>query len=69
MEQDSIFSFEVTKNLKFYSYLLIEHENSVDGISANPSNSNEFVTGSHDKTIKVWDAAAGKSKLTLTGHS
>ena len=46
----------------------IEHENSVDCISANPKNENEFVTGSHDKTLKLWDLAAGKSKLTLTGH-
>eukprot|EP01108_Squamamoeba_japonica_P002757 TRINITY_DN2347_c0_g1_i1.p4 TRINITY_DN2347_c0_g1~~TRINITY_DN2347_c0_g1_i1.p4 ORF type:complete len:320 (-),score=128.88 TRINITY_DN2347_c0_g1_i1:14-973(-) len=31
--------------------------------------SNEwFVTGSADRTIKVWDLASGKLKLTLTGH-
>lgn len=31
--------------------------------------SNEwFVTGSADRTIKVWDSASGKLKLTLTGH-
>ncbi len=31
--------------------------------------SNEwFVTGSADRTIKVWDLASGQLKLTLTGH-
>nr|XP_061789606.1 pleiotropic regulator 1-like [Nerophis lumbriciformis] len=27
-----------------------------------------FVTGSADRTIKIWDLASGKLKLTLTGH-
>ncbi len=31
--------------------------------------SNEwFVTGSADRTIRVWDLASGQLKLTLTGH-
>lgn len=31
--------------------------------------SNEwFVTGSNDRTIKIWDLASGVLKLTLTGH-
>ena len=31
--------------------------------------SNEwFVTGSADRTIKIWDLATGQLKLTLTGH-
>jgi len=31
--------------------------------------SNEwFVTGSADRTIKIWDLASGQLKLTLTGH-
>jgi len=28
-----------------------------------------LVSGSSDKTIKVWDLAAGKETLTLRGHS
>ena len=27
-----------------------------------------FVTGSSDRTIKIWDLASGKLKLSLTGH-
>ena len=31
--------------------------------------SNEwFVTGSADRTIKIWDLASGQLRLTLTGH-
>jgi sterol desaturase/sphingolipid hydroxylase (fatty acid hydroxylase superfamily)/DNA-binding beta-propeller fold protein YncE len=28
-----------------------------------------IVSGSADRTVKVWDAATGKEKLTLTGHT
>ena len=27
-----------------------------------------FVTGSADRTMKIWDLATGQLKLTLTGH-
>ena len=27
------------------------------------------VSGSHDKTVKVWDAATGECVATLEGHS
>ena len=47
---------------------LIEHVNSVDCICVNPKNANEFATGSHDKTIKLWDVNKDKSVRTLTGH-
>ena len=35
----------------------------------NPKNKNEFVSGSHDKSIKVWDAAKLKCIQTLLGHT
>jgi len=30
---------------------------------------NEFASGSHDKTIKVWDASTQKCLKTLRGHT
>ena len=46
----------------------LEHQNSVDCIAANPANPNEFATGSHDKSIKIWDVNTFKSTKTLLGH-
>ncbi|KAH7676611.1 pleiotropic regulator 1 protein [Dioscorea alata] len=39
----------------------------VRSIAFDPSNE-WFCTGSADRTIKIWDVASGKLKLTLTGH-
>jgi WD40 repeat protein len=36
-------------------------------VAFDPSNE-WFVTGSADRTIKIWDTASGQLKLTLTGH-
>eukprot|EP00026_Physarum_polycephalum_P006939 Phypoly_transcript_06992.p1 GENE.Phypoly_transcript_06992~~Phypoly_transcript_06992.p1 ORF type:complete len:551 (+),score=61.74 Phypoly_transcript_06992:42-1655(+) len=43
------------------------HTGWVRSISINTDN-DWFVTGSADRTIKVWDLATGTLKLTLTGH-
>ncbi|UPR02776.1 WD40 repeat domain-containing protein [Chloropicon primus] len=43
------------------------HMGWVRSVAFDPSNS-WFVTGSADRTIKVWDLASGRLKLTLTGH-
>lgn len=41
----------------------------MDALSVNPSNKNELITGSHDKTLKVWDInRLQKSVATFTGH-
>jgi Prp8 binding protein/COMPASS component SWD3 len=34
----------------------------------NPKKHTEVISGSHDKTIKVWDVTKPKSILTMTGH-
>jgi pleiotropic regulator 1 len=39
----------------------------VRSVAVDPSNE-WFVTGSADRTIKIWDMASGTLKLTLTGH-
>ncbi|XP_054805191.1 protein pleiotropic regulatory locus 1 isoform X3 [Prosopis cineraria] len=39
----------------------------VRSIAVDPSNT-WFCTGSADRTIKIWDLASGRLKLTLTGH-
>ncbi|KAK9809212.1 hypothetical protein WJX72_011496 [[Myrmecia] bisecta] len=39
----------------------------VRSVAVDPSNE-WFVTGSADRTIKIWDMASGQLKLTLTGH-
>jgi WD40 repeat protein len=51
-----------------FSSYSIEHGNSVDGVQVNPTNSREFCTVSHDKTIKIWDSARFTVSTTMTGH-
>ncbi|CAN6674633.1 pre-mRNA-splicing factor Prp46p [Trichomonascus vanleenenianus] len=43
------------------------HSGWVRAICTDPENQ-WFATGSTDKTIKIWDLASSKLKLTLTGH-
>ena len=39
----------------------------VRSVAVEPGNE-WFVTGSADRTMKIWDLATGQLKLTLTGH-
>ena len=43
------------------------HTGWVRAIAVDPSNE-WFATGSADRTVKIWDLASGKLKLSLTGH-
>jgi len=43
------------------------HQGWVRSVAVSPDNE-WFVTGSLDRTIKIWDLASGKLRLTLTGH-
>lgn len=45
-----------------------EHSNSVDAVCWGPD-SGCLVSGSHDGTLKVWDARTGACTDTLTGHT
>lgn len=40
----------------------------MDSVAVNPKKNTEFVTGSHDKTLKLWDVNKNKSVMTMTGH-
>jgi len=45
------------------------HENSVDALSVDPTSDKLFATGSHDKTIKLWDATKPQKALNvITGN-
>lgn len=41
-----------------------EHTNSVDALKIDPSNNKRFATGSHDRTIKIWDTTKLKCVST-----
>jgi pleiotropic regulator 1 len=49
------------------SKLLLGHTGQVTSVTMDPFNS-FFVTGSADRTMKIWDLASGKLQLTLSGH-
>lgn len=47
--------------------LLLGHTGQVTAVTMDPFNS-FFVTGSSDRTMKIWDLATGNLQLTLSGH-
>lgn len=47
--------------------VLVGHTGQVTSVAFDPFNE-YFVTGSSDRTIKLWDLASGQLQLTLTGH-
>jgi WD40 repeat protein len=47
---------------------LVGHTGSVNGCAISPDGS-FIVSASSDKTLKIWDARAGKERLTLAGHT
>ncbi|CAA0836944.1 Protein pleiotropic regulatory locus 1 [Striga hermonthica] len=50
-----------------FMVIISGHLGWVRSVAVDPSN-NWFCTGSADRTIKIWDLASGRVKLTLTGH-
>lgn len=49
------------------SKLILGHTGQVTAVTMDPFNS-FFVTGSSDRTMKVWDLVSGNLQLTLSGH-
>ena len=49
-------------------YLQTGHRFGVDSVAFSPDG-RTLASGSHDKTIKLWDAATGQALRTLAGHS
>ncbi|KAM3282896.1 hypothetical protein P3S67_026541 [Capsicum chacoense] len=47
--------------------VISSHLGGVRSVRVDPSNT-WFCTGSEDQTIKIWELASGRLKLTLTGH-
>eukprot|EP00924_Labyrinthula_sp_SR-Ha-C_P003799 maker-scaffold_3-snap-gene-5.4-mRNA-1 protein AED:0.00 eAED:0.00 QI:0/1/0.75/1/1/1/4/756/431 len=47
--------------------VLTGHNGWVQSLAVDPTNQ-FFASGSFDRTIKIWDLASGKRKLTFTGH-
>lgn len=57
-----------TWHAPFENYrVIMGHVGWVRSVAVEPGNE-WFATGSADRTIKVWDLASGKLKVTLTGH-
>lgn len=52
----------------FATQTIKEHENSVDALAANPTNEAQFATGSHDMSIRIWDANKAKCLGIMKGH-
>ena len=47
--------------------VLVGHTAPVDSVDYSPDG-RFIVSGSHDKTLKIWDAESGTEIRTLTGH-
>lgn len=46
----------------------MDHDNSVDALVGNPKTDKEFASGSHDRTIKIYDSNTFKVRQTMKGH-
>lgn len=52
-----------------FSLLLKQHKEVVSAIAINQTKNSYFVSGSYDKTVKVWDIQQGDLIHTFKGHS
>lgn len=58
----SVLSEMQAKNLK-------SHTQWITALHWHPSNANQLLSASHDKTLKVWDLRASLPLYTLQGHT
>jgi WD40 repeat protein len=56
-------------DVKPYERFTNAHENSIEAVVFNPANNIEIASGSHDKSIKLWDIQKFKQTTKLTGHT
>lgn len=62
--------YKVERNWRKGIYTIHKFEGHSDGVlCCQYDNNNLLMTGSYDKTIKVWNVETGKLVRTLTGHS
>lgn len=70
MEDDGKYNVEqdLMTNQIFPDHVVAKaHSNSIESLSCHP-NGKTFATGSHDKTIKLWDAGSLKESMVLADH-
>jgi WD40 repeat protein len=46
-----------------------DHSNSVDAICGSPALDGQYASGSHDKSIKLWNVHNGQCLATMSGHA
>jgi WD40 repeat protein len=61
------YSNEVNVEIKS-AHVYEEHTNSLEVVKFSPTEANIFATGSHDKTIKIWDVEKSQAIQTISGH-
>ena len=61
MNAQDVSKFKCLKTLKGHKY-------SVNSVAYSPDGT-KIISGSRDKTIKIWDANTGECLKTLKGHS
>ena len=69
MNKIKIFSLNAQDVTKFKCLKTLEgHIEAVWSVAYSPDGT-KFISGSHDQTIKIWDANTGECLKTLEGHS
>lgn len=70
-QRSSVFLFSLnphtTRAFRLTHFRVASSRRAVRSVAVDHGNE-WFVTGSADRTIKIWDLASGQLRLTLTGH-